>query len=130
MRNHWTFVPWEVASITAVRGEGLDPAARVEVVNPRLEALPAGASRALRGVTSNLCYTTHDEKERLSAVPPGIFHTCLVNYVTARRPNSLIWRQHRSLATPAAYRPLAGGRNDPRWQEGDHSNFDHRGSTA
>ena len=49
MSNLYTFVggtlgPWEVASMTPVRGEGLDPAARVEVVNARLEALPAGAS--------------------------------------------------------------------------------------
>jgi len=54
MSNHYTFVggmlgPWEVASMTPVRGEGLDPAARIEVVNARLEALPAGASWALRG---------------------------------------------------------------------------------
>jgi hypothetical protein len=42
--NHYTFVGgtlglWEVASMTPVRGQGRDPAARVEVVNARLEAL-------------------------------------------------------------------------------------------
>jgi hypothetical protein len=58
--------------MTPVRGEGLDPAARVEVVNTRLETLPAGASWALRGVTSNLRYTTRDEKGRLAAVEPAL----------------------------------------------------------
>ncbi len=53
MSHHYTFVggtqgPWEVASMMPVRGEGLDPAARVEVVNARLEALPACASWALQ----------------------------------------------------------------------------------
>ena len=77
MSDLYTFVggtlgPWEVASMTPVRGEGLDPAARVEVVNARLEALPAGASWALRGATSNLRYTTRDEKERLSAIQPAL----------------------------------------------------------
>jgi hypothetical protein len=57
--------------MTPVRGEGLDPAARVEVVNVHLETLPAGASWALRGVTRNLRYTTRDEKERLSAIQGG-----------------------------------------------------------
>jgi hypothetical protein len=58
--------------MTPVRGEGLDPAARVEVVNARLETLPAGASWALRGTTRNLRYTTRDEKERLSAIQPAL----------------------------------------------------------
>jgi hypothetical protein len=64
--------PWEVTSMTPVRGEGLDPAARVEVVNTRLEAPPAGASWALSGASSNLRYTTRDEKDRLSAVQPAL----------------------------------------------------------
>ncbi|MGQ0593696.1 MAG: hypothetical protein ACT4QB_13915 [Gammaproteobacteria bacterium] len=77
MSSHYTFVggtfgPWEVASITPVRGEGLDPAARIEVVNARLDTLPRGASWALRGTTSNLRYTTRDEKERLAAIQPAL----------------------------------------------------------
>ena len=55
-----------------MRGQGLDPATRVEVVNARLDDLPADASWALHGTTSNLRYTTRDEKERLATIQPAL----------------------------------------------------------
>ena len=75
--NAYTFVggdhgQWKVAKITPVRGAGIDHAAKVDVVNAYLAALPAGGKWLLRGVTSNLRYTTRPEKARLSAVQPPL----------------------------------------------------------
>ncbi len=58
---------WSVASIKAVTGESLPAAERLNVVNGPVPVLPAGATWALRGVTSNTRYTTRAEKEVLTA---------------------------------------------------------------
>ncbi len=69
----WTFVggtrgAWTVTGLTPVRGEGIEPVERIEVVDTWLETPPPGAAWALRGTTSNLRYTTRDEKDRLAAI--------------------------------------------------------------
>ena len=58
---------WSIASMHAVIGESLPTAERLQVLNGSVPALPAGATWALRGITSNTRYTTRAEKDALTA---------------------------------------------------------------
>ena len=78
MGRLYTFVggshgPWSVTSITAVTGESLPMAARLNLIegvtDEVLDAAPAAASGVwtLRGIVSNERYTTRSEKTELIA---------------------------------------------------------------
>ena len=64
--------PFQIVSTHAVVGAGLAPAARLDVRDGLLPALPAFSSWLLRGVTSNERYVTRDEKSRLLQVQPAL----------------------------------------------------------
>ncbi len=64
--------PWRVDRIVSVRGEPLPPAARLERVEGRPSAQPAGCSWALRGVTSHARYAIAKEKAVLEAIQLGL----------------------------------------------------------
>lgn len=75
--NLYTFIggeagPWRVTDVREVKGAALEPAARLDVVNGRVEGTPTGAKWLLRGVVSNLRYATADEVARLKAVQPPL----------------------------------------------------------
>ena len=77
MSNAFSFVAgdagsWEVTRIVEVKGPGLGPASRLNVLNELLPAVPAGASWVLRGFTSNVRYATRAEIARLEAVQPAL----------------------------------------------------------
>ena len=62
---------WRVTKMASVIGESLESVDRVEVVEQRIEVLPAGAKWILRGVTSFERYVTSREHQQLfSAQPP------------------------------------------------------------
>jgi len=63
---------WRVVAQGAVCGPALPPAARFEIHEGLLQALPDGASWLLRGVTSNERYVTREEKTELVAKQPGL----------------------------------------------------------
>ncbi|HVZ71058.1 MAG TPA: chlorite dismutase family protein [Polyangia bacterium] len=60
--------PWRVLSTRTVRGEGLAPAARLDVVAGALPTESAARTWVLRGVVSNERYVTRVEKTALVAV--------------------------------------------------------------
>jgi chlorite dismutase len=62
--------PWEIVRISEVKGQGLEPAPNLDVVNGLLPATPPGARWALRGFTSNVRYATGAEIAELKAVQP------------------------------------------------------------
>jgi chlorite dismutase len=63
--------PWRVLRSEAIRGEGLAPAARLDVVaGARTEAAPA--AWVLRGVVSNERYVTRPEKTTLVAAQAAL----------------------------------------------------------
>ena len=64
--------PWRVDRITAVSGEGLSGAARLEVLEGGAHTLRGGGDWVLRGVTSNTRYTTRPEADALGAVQQGL----------------------------------------------------------
>lgn len=59
--------PWQILSNVAVKGAPLASAARLNVLDSYLPALPENAAWLLRGVTSNSRYVTDDEKRELLA---------------------------------------------------------------
>lgn len=63
---------WRVDSMTTIAGDPLPRVERISLHVDRMEGVPAGARWALRGVTSNLRYTTADERSRLVAVQAPI----------------------------------------------------------
>jgi hypothetical protein len=62
--------PWEVVSLRAVIGDGLEPVDRLRIVPGEVPKEEGGWS--LRGVTSHERYVTRDEKARLVAAQPEI----------------------------------------------------------
>lgn len=62
--------PWEVVSLRAVTGDGLEPVDRLRIVSGEVPKEEDGWS--LRGVTSHERYVTRDEKARLVATQPEI----------------------------------------------------------
>jgi len=63
---------WRIDRIEAVRGAGLVPAARLAVVEGIGVDVPAVAPWTLRGLTSNLRYTTETEHRLLVARQPEL----------------------------------------------------------
>jgi hypothetical protein len=64
---------WRVQRATAVRGEGLAPAAALDrLEGPEPAAAPDGAAWVLHGVRSNERYVERAEKQRLGAVQEGL----------------------------------------------------------
>ena len=64
--------PWEVADVRTLRGPALEPALRL-AIHPGPAAAPAaGHAWALRGVASNLRYTTAGELKLLRARQPPL----------------------------------------------------------
>jgi hypothetical protein len=65
--------PWVVQRVDPVVGASMSPVSRLSVANGGVPELPRGAVWALRGVTSNVRYTTRAEVATLSArqVAPG-----------------------------------------------------------
>jgi Chlorite dismutase len=77
MTNRFVFLggdkgPWKVSRMGAVRGEGLAAAARIEVVNGEVPALPPGAAWALQGFTSNVRYASASEVAHLKEISPPL----------------------------------------------------------
>jgi len=64
--------PWCVDTITPVVGETLPAAERLDVVEDPVAPRAAGSVWALRGVTSNIRYSTRVELEVLSSRQPGL----------------------------------------------------------
>jgi hypothetical protein len=62
---------WRVDAVHAVRGESLAPAPRLAMVESPPVAV-ASATWTLRGVTSNLRYTTQDERGSLERTQEGL----------------------------------------------------------
>ena len=62
--------PWEVVSLRAAMGDGLEPVDRLRIVPGEVPKEEGGWS--LRGVTSHERYVTRDEKASLVAVQPEI----------------------------------------------------------
>ena len=76
MIDRYSFVggnlgPWRVAEIRAIRGEGLKAAGRLDVVQGEM-AEPPEAAWVLRGVVSNVRYSTAAEAAALRAVSPPL----------------------------------------------------------
>lgn len=63
--------PWRVASMRTLAGDGLAPVTAVAIAPAPAEP-SRGAAWTLRGVTSNMRYTTGDEATRLRAVSPPL----------------------------------------------------------
>ncbi len=63
---------WKVVSINSVTGNGLEPIDRLEIVNEFIMPSKAETKWVLHGVTSNLRYTTRQEKEKLDAKSPPL----------------------------------------------------------
>jgi len=64
--------PWKVTRMIEVKGPGLAPASRLNVLNELLPAVPAGGRWVLRGLTSNVRYATRAEMARLEAAQPAL----------------------------------------------------------
>lgn len=64
--------PWMIARSVQVKGPGLEPASRLEIVNELLPGLPAGSRWVLRGFASNVRYATQAEIAALKAVQPAL----------------------------------------------------------
>lgn len=65
-----THGPWTILRMDAVTGEGLSRAPRLAIDDGG--SAVNGAIWSLRGVTSNLRYTTGAERERLASVSPAL----------------------------------------------------------
>ena len=63
---------WRIDSITPVSGEGLPDAARIDIVEGPLGQQPSGTVWALRGLTSNIRYTTRAEVDTLAERQEGL----------------------------------------------------------
>ena len=63
---------WRIDSITSVAGEGLPDAARIDIVEGQLAQEPSGTAWALRGLTSNIRYTTRAELDVLAERQEGL----------------------------------------------------------
>jgi len=63
---------WRVERVVAVRGAGLPPAGRLDVIEGNAPAASAGDGWSLRGVTSNLRYTTEAERLALQTRQPPL----------------------------------------------------------
>jgi len=63
--------PWRIDTITPVVGESLPPADRLEIVEAPAECSP-GTAWALRGVTSNIRYSTRAELNVLAQRQEGL----------------------------------------------------------
>lgn len=63
--------PWHMESTTAITGQPLEVAPRIDVV-ARTSTLPAGASWLLRGITSNERYVERAEKTTLVSTQEGL----------------------------------------------------------
>lgn len=77
MQNIFSFVggdsgPWRIIRIVEVRGPGIEPATRLNVVNEHVPAAPPGEPWVLRGFTSNARYATRAELAALKAVQPAL----------------------------------------------------------
>lgn len=63
---------WKIDDVRAVIGESLSVAPRLDIKEGFLDSPPPGASWLLRGVVSNLRYTSRDEQDRLAAIQPTL----------------------------------------------------------
>ncbi len=77
MKNHFSFVgsdkgSWRVTSNRTLRGDGLAPVQRIEVINSPAAEVIEGGSWVLQGFTSNIRYAIRDELTRLKAVQEGL----------------------------------------------------------
>ena len=63
--------PWEVTSLRAVTGDGLDAVDRLRIVSGEVPQ-EQGGGWVLRGVTSHEGYVTRAEKTRLAAAQPDL----------------------------------------------------------
>lgn len=63
---------WRVERIVAVRGDGLPPADRLHVIEGDQPLASTGAAWSLRGVTSNMRYTSEAERLALLAAQPAL----------------------------------------------------------
>jgi chlorite dismutase len=64
--------PWEVVSLRAVTGDGLEPVDRLRIVPGEVPQEKGTGSWSLRGVTSHERYVTRAEKTRLAAAQPEL----------------------------------------------------------
>lgn len=64
--------PWEVVSLRAVAGDGLEAVDRMRVVSGEVPAEQGVSGWSLRGVTSHDRYVTRAEKAKLAAAQPEI----------------------------------------------------------
>ena len=64
--------PWEVVSLRAVTGDGLDAVDRMRVVPGEVPTEKGVSGWSLRGVTSHDRYVTRAEKAKLTAAQPEI----------------------------------------------------------
>jgi Chlorite dismutase len=64
--------PWRIVRMETLVGEPLAQAARVNVINGAMAAVPAGVTWLLRGMTSHERYVTRQEKEHLVGSQPPL----------------------------------------------------------
>ncbi|XEC96705.1 chlorite dismutase family protein [Paenibacillus tarimensis] len=64
--------PWKIVSINSVTGKAMEPIDRLEIVNEFITSSKAETKWVLHGTTSNLRYTTRQEKEQLDAKSPPL----------------------------------------------------------
>ena len=67
--------PWEVVSLRAVTGDGLEPVDRLRIVPGEVPQEKGTGSWSLRGVTSHERYVTRAEKTKLAATQPDLGRT-------------------------------------------------------
>lgn len=80
---------WRIERIERVVGEGLRPAARLQVSEG---AGQAGAEWVVRGFRSNLRYTTHEERAKMVAVQAGLGRVqATVGVLIPIRKNAAWW---------------------------------------
>ncbi len=77
MNNRYSFIGgkqgvWRVVGEKRVVGPGLEPVARVHVINDLVAELPMGSAWVLQGFTSNIRYAERDEVDMLRAVQPNL----------------------------------------------------------
>ncbi|RKL65810.1 chlorite dismutase [Salipaludibacillus neizhouensis] len=64
--------PWKVVRIENVVGKPLEPVEKIQIVDGSIEIPSFNTNWILRGVTSNLRYTTSQEKEHLNKHSPTL----------------------------------------------------------
>ena len=64
--------PWEVVSLRAVTGDGLEPVDRLRIVPGEVPTEKGVSGWSLRGVTSHERYVTRAEKTKLAAAQPEL----------------------------------------------------------